>query len=256
MLTLANMASDIKDALKNKEFILHMQPQTSASKNKVVGFEVLLRWNNPKYSNISPQVYIEFAEKNGLMNAIGRFVVDETFRIAKQFVCYNIEISMNVSPAQLIEKDFVNGLQSKIIEYGVDPRFIGIEITETLYMTNLDYIVDIIKSIKKLGFKIHLDDFGTGYSSLAYLCKLPIDTIKIDKQFVTQIFQEKRVRHIISLISELGKRIGLNVIAEGIDMAEQKAILTGCGVDIIQGYLVGKAMPKEEAYKLIRKYNF
>lgn len=249
------MERDLKDAIERKEFLQYLQPQYDVVSNKIVGFESLIRWNNPKYLQKSPQAFIELAEQKGYILDISRFVIDNTFRLAKQLEEFNVTISMNLSPIQIIQVGFVTDLIDKFKEYELKQGSIALEITETFLMENFSLVNEKLKVLKSEGFKIHLDDFGTGYSSLAYLKDLPVDTIKIDYQFTKHVDTNKVSYSIVSCISTLTKELGLDVIVEGVETKSQQDVIKKLGCRIIQGYLIGRPMPYESALVLIEDIN-
>ncbi len=249
------LEDDLKEAIETNSFLQYLQPQFDVVSNRVVGFESLIRWDHPKYINKSPQEFIELAEQKGYILDISRFVVDNTFVLAKKLEPYNVSISMNLSPIQIIQVGFVNDLKNKFKEYNIKPGSIALEITETFLMENFSLVNEKLKLLKNEGFKIHLDDFGTGYSSMAYLKDLPVDTIKIDYQFTKYVDTNKVNYSIVSCISTLAKELGLDVIVEGVETNSQKDVVKKLGCRIIQGYLIGKPMPYEEALKLLSKDN-
>lgn len=249
------MEKDIVQGIKNQEFMMYLQPQYDNEEEKIVGFEALIRWNHPKYLLESPGHFIELAEKNGLIIELSKFIIDETFRILKSLEKYHIHISLNVSPVQILQAGFVNDLVAVANKHQVNPSDVAIEITETFLMTNKDIVVEKLKLLKKHGFGIHLDDFGTGYSSMLYLKELPIDTIKIDKEFTKYLNTDKYSRAIVSKIVALAKNLDLNIIAEGVEDEKQNAFLKKSGCRIIQGYWIGKAVSVKDAIDLLKEYN-
>lgn len=249
------LEKDIEKALEENEFEMYLQPQYSLEDENINGFEMLIRWNNSKYYNESPLHFITVAEHNGMMVKIGEFVIDQSMIIAKKLEKYNVTLSMNVSPVQLLQSGFVNELIQKANSYEIRKDSIALEITETYLMENFTLINDKLITLKKAGFKIHLDDFGTGYSSMLYLKELPIDVIKIDKEFIKFIDTDKYSKAICTKIISLGKMLELEIIAEGVENEKQLQYLDKSGCDIIQGYLVSRPVPLDKAIDLIEGYN-
>ena len=163
------MEVDLASAITKNEFVMYLQPQVNNQTNKVVGFEALLRWNNPKYSFDSPATFIEIAERNNLIIDLGRYIIEETFSIAKRLEPYNVTLSINISPVQIIQTGFVYELVNAFEKYKIKEGAVIIEITETFLMESLEEIIDKLTLIRNKGIKIHLDNFGTGYSSMLYL---------------------------------------------------------------------------------------
>ena len=248
------MEKDIEQGLINHEFEMYLQPQFDIVSNRIAGFEALIRWHNPKYMDKSPQIFIELAEQRGHMLDIGRFVITESFKLAKKLEPYNIHISVNVSPVQLLQVGFVQQLIDEFNKLDLKPGSVAVEITETLLMGNFQLVTEKLKLLKERGFSIHLDDFGTGYSSMLYLKDLPVDTIKIDKEFTKHIETNKVSEAIVKTICNLGTTLSLGIICEGVETQIQSDLVKKFGCRIIQGYLIGKAMPYEQAVELIEKY--
>jgi len=249
------MEEDLKYAIANEEFEMYLQPQLDISTNRVVGFESLIRWNNPKYSQKSPQAFIDLAEQKGVILEISKFVIRETLNLAKQLEDYNITISLNLSPIQIMQVGFVNDLINQFNEKGLRKGSIALEITENVLMENFLLINEKLKLLKDAGFEIHLDDFGTGYSSMAYLTEFRIDTIKIDYGFTRYVDTNKVNYSIVSCICTLAKELGLNVICEGVETESQKEIVKKFGCKVIQGFYVSKAMSSKKALEFLEERN-
>jgi len=249
------MEADLANAIKNQEFYMVLQPQYHNQEERIIGFEALIRWNNPKYASESPLKFIQMAERNNMIIDIGRIALHETFQIAKELEQYNVHISLNISPVQILQAGFVNEIISVFEQYDLKKHSISLEITETFLIGSFDLVINKLKLLQKYGFDIYLDDFGTGYSSLQYLKDLPINTIKIDRAFVINIESDAHSRAIVNMISSLAKNIGLNVVTEGIENDKQNQLVYRAGCNIIQGYLVSPPVVKSEAIRLIQEYN-
>jgi EAL domain-containing protein (putative c-di-GMP-specific phosphodiesterase class I) len=247
------LEKDLKIALTNNELVQYIQPQYSLSENRIVGFESLLRWNNPNYIDKPIQQVVELAEQKGYMLDMAKIIIDNTFELAKKLEKYNVSISLNLSPIQIIQAGFVSELVSKFEEYNLKEGSIALEITETFLMRNFMLVNEKLKILKRAGFKIHLDDFCTGYSSMKYLKDLPVDSIKIDQEFIKHVNTNKVNKSIVSCITDLAKELNLEVIAEGVENSSQRDTIKKIGCKIIQGYLIGKAMPYEQAVALLEK---
>lgn len=249
------MEADLANAIKNQEFYMVLQPQYHNQDEKIIGFEALIRWNNPKYASESPLKFIQMAERNNMIIDIGRIALHETFQIAKEMEPYNVHISLNISPVQLLQAGFVNEIISVFEQYELKKHSISLEITETFLVGSFDLVINKLKLLQQYGFDIHLDDFGSGYSSLQYLKDLPINTIKIDRAFVIHLETDAHSRAIVSMIASLAKSIGLEVVTEGIENDKQNQLAYKAGCNIIQGYLVSPPVVKSEAIRLIREFN-
>lgn len=249
----SQLEKDIREGIKNDEFVMYMQPQYDLIQKRVSGFELLLRWDNPKYIKESPALYIKQAEKSNLIIDLGRMINEKVFQIAKKLEGKDIDISFNISPRQLMQPGFINELIALKDKYQVDPNKIAIELTETLLILQMDVITEKFNALKDLNFKIQLDDFGTGYSSLNYLKRLPIDNIKVDKVFVDEIETSAKSRHILKTIMTLGKNLSMGVIIEGVETEKQLEFIKKETNAIIQGFYISKALPEKEAFEFIRK---
>lgn len=249
------MEIDLVSALKNKEFKIYYQPQLNTMNNKIIAVESLLRWDNPKYSLDSPAQFIELAEQNNLIVEIGRFIIDETFRTAKEFEKHNVRVAVNISPVQILQSGFVYDMTSAFDRFRLKKNSVIIEITETMLMESFDSIVDKLFTLKKHGFMIHLDNFGTGYSSMLYLKDLPIDGISISREFIKGLESDRHARTIVSKVISLANSLDIEIVAEGVETEKQKNFLNQNGCFIIQGFLISKAVDKAEVTKLIEKYN-
>ena len=193
---------------------------------------------------------IRTIEKLKIMDMIDEYVMLEAFKFAKKINKgreKKIVVSINISAIEIMEEDFVSKVKRLIEEVGVSPEIIGVEITETVLIENLDDNILKIKALKELGMKVALDDFGTGYSSLNYLVKLPLSHVKIDKSFISNMSKGSEYIKLIGLIIEVTHSLGLKVIAEGVETYDELAILDGMGIDFIQGYLFSKPLPQDEA---------
>ncbi len=249
------MEKDLRQAINRQEFIMYYQPQYSLSQKKIIAFEALIRWNNPKYIHESPEGWIKVAEQNNMIIEIGEIQLRLTLAKVKQLEALNIHVSVNISPVQLLQDGFVDHFVNLVKEYQVNPQSVAIEITETFLMESFDEVVEKIKLLKKFGFKIHLDDFGTGYSSMLYLQQLPVDVIKIDKEFTRDVVNDRYSRSIVVQIIRLAQSLDLGIITEGVETEKQAQFLQKNGCDIIQGYWISRPVDEVSADKLIKKYN-
>jgi EAL domain-containing protein (putative c-di-GMP-specific phosphodiesterase class I)/GGDEF domain-containing protein len=249
------MEIDLANAITNQEFQMALQAQYNNDLERIVGFEALIRWTNPKYSSESPLKFIQMAEKNNMIVDIGRIALHETFMIAKELEPYDVHISLNISPVQMLQAGFVNEIMTVFDQYDLKKGSISLEITETFLIDSFELVINKLNILKRHGFNIHLDDFGTGYSSLQYLRDLPVNTIKIDKAFIDDIERDVHSRAIVTMISNLAKNINLDVIAEGIETEKQNQFVYKAGCNVIQGYIISPPVPKDKAIELIKTYN-
>ncbi|PAB59851.1 hypothetical protein CCE28_07810 [Anaeromicrobium sediminis] len=237
------LENDIRKGLENKEFYVHYQPQVDAKSNKIIGVEALLRWNHHTKGIISPLEYISLAEETGLIIPIGEMVLREACKQNKTWQekgYENIKMSVNISIRQLQNNDFVNMVLNILEETKLDPKYLTLEIVETLVAKNMADISAKLNQLKEYGINISIDDFGTGYSSLSYLNDLPINSIKIDRSFVSHSTYNTKDQAIISMIITMAHSLNLSVVAEGVETNQQLEFLRKCGCDFIQGYFTGK----------------
>lgn len=242
----------IMDLIANDQLTLYFQPQYSINKKKIVGFEALTRIK--KKTNITIAEFIELAEKNGSIIEIGTRVYQQAMEFAKKLHDEDATVSLNVSPVQLLQEGFVENFLTEYRNHNLKKDSLAIEITESFLVSSYDVVIAKLNMIKKEGIKIHLDDFGIEYSSMLYLKKLPINVIKIDKEFIRDIDTNTYSSIITESVVKLIKKLDLVGIAEGVETIEQLNALKVLGCDIIQGYYISKAVPEEAALKLFYEY--
>lgn len=246
------MERKIIKALDENEFTLYFQPKVAAKTKSIVEFEALIRWNHPD-GMISPGIFIPFAEENGLINAIGNWVVKELCMHIKELECMgwnNFKISFNTSPQQLQDKVFTRNIEQCINKFSINPSHLEMEITEHSLAKDLNETIRHLNKIKAMGIDVALDDFGTGYSSLSYLEKMPIDTIKIDRSFVSNSNENPERLAIIATIVTLAKGLGMRTVAEGVETEAELKVVTDNGCDLVQGYYYHSPLPFNEMKKV------
>ncbi|MNY85730.1 Phytochrome-like protein cph2 [compost metagenome] len=243
--------TEIQNALKNEEFELVYQPQFEVSRNKIIGFEALLRWNNKNLGVVPPNEFIPAAERIGFIINIDRWVVDQVCKQAEEWAAHELKLSMNISMQQFQDREFINYLLETVNSYNINPGLIGIEVTETSFMGDVQAATWALQKIKSAGIEVSIDDFGTGYSSLSYLHSLHVDMIKIDKSFVDAIPMKPQGVVIISTIIQLAHNMGVEIIAEGVETEAQQQLLEGLGCYYMQGYLFSKPISKEHVETLL-----
>lgn len=250
------LEKNLRDALSKEEFRLYYQPQVEPKTGKVSGFEALLRWISPELGMVSPYKFIRITEETGLIVQLGTWVLEQACSFIKRLQLItgtNFLVSVNVSIIQLMQDDFVRQVLEIIDKYQVDPEFIELEITESILIESFDTIYQKLNSLRENRVRIALDDFGKGYSSLNYLCQLPISTLKIDKSFIDNIVDVNKERIITGDIVAIGHKIGMAVVAEGVETREQVDYLLDHGCDKIQGYFYSKPIPEEEVFAFLKK---
>ena len=249
------LTNDLYRALENNELELYYQPQVNTISGKIVGLEALLRWNHKSHGLISPNIFIPIAEKTGLIVTIGEWVLRSACKQIKAWQDAGIpklSIGVNLSVNQLQSYEIVNQVSQVLIETGLNPKYLELEITENILMKDLNYIVDVLKELSNLKVRIAVDDFGTDYSSLSYLKQLPLDRIKIPKCFIDGIGKNIADESIISTIIFLGKKLRLDLIAEGVETGNQLQFLKAHMCDEIQGFYYYKPMQANEIEKLFK----
>ncbi len=249
------MESQLEAAVRDKSFMLFYQPQVDIAKKKLRGFEALLRWNSPDFGWVSPELFIPLAEETRIIIPLGEWIMETACRtLAKWRRDYGFDgiMSINMSPIQLTQDDFIPRLEEIIRENGLPPESVEVEVTEGIAITNLDETVRLLDRIKKIGVGISLDDFGTGYSSLSYLPKLPLSTLKIDKSFVRNIAQDQSAEsNITEAIVSMVSKLGIDTIAEGVENTDQLEVLEKLHCKNLQGYLTGKPMPEDVCCRML-----
>ncbi|MDV0594435.1 MULTISPECIES: putative bifunctional diguanylate cyclase/phosphodiesterase [Enterobacter] len=230
---------DMVLALENNEFVVYYQPIVDSFSKEIYGYEALIRWIHPAKGILSPDYFISVAEKTGMINEIGKYVLELACREAASWAV-PARISVNVSPVQLSSKSFTAMVQSVLKETGLPPNRLELEVTESSLFTDINAPINILKKLRTTGVKISIDDFGTGYSSLSRLSELNFDKIKIDKSFVNSISTKEDALNIVKLIAGMAKSLNMKVIAEGVETEEQLERLQVLGCDLLQGYLFGK----------------
>jgi len=237
---------DLSLAIKNGELSLHYQPQAmsgrTASSSQVIGFEALARWLHPVRGFVSPGDFIPLAEESGLIVEMGEWILREACREAASWPI-PLQIAVNLSPAQFMHGDLVGLVHSILLETGLAPGRLELEITEGVLIEDFDRGLALLRRLKALGVRISMDDFGSGYSSLSYLQAFPFDKIKVDRAFVMNLGRNLQSAAIVRAVIGLGHGLEMSIVAEGVETQEQLSFLSGEGCDAVQGYFIGKPLP-------------
>ncbi|MBV8466905.1 MAG: EAL domain-containing protein, partial [Burkholderiales bacterium] len=248
------LENELRDSLLSEQLRLHFQPQMDLVSGRLVGAEALIRWQHPVRGLVYPGEFIPVAEQCGLISPIGQWVIEASFVQAKkwsQILSEPIRVSINLSAVQFRQKNLVQRITELLESTGADPATIEFEITESMLMENPDQAVKAMWGLSEQGFSLAIDDFGTGFSSLAYLKKFPVDCLKIDKSFISDMLDDPDYATITSSIIKLAHSLNLRVVAEGVETEQQAAFLLEEHCDLVQGYLYGKPVDADELAKKI-----
>ena len=248
------LSHDIGGACERGEFVLHYQPQVALNGSAIVGIEALLRWIHPTLGEISPDLFIPMLEERGMMVEVGRWVLETACRQNAQWQAQGVppvRIAVNLSAQQFYRDDLVATVARTLEVSGLAPRWLELELTESLTLDDAEMTLHIMRELKALGVALSLDDFGTGWSSLAYLRRFPLDRIKIDRTFIRDLAHHESSAAIVHAILDLARRLGLDCIAEGVETEEQQRLLMKELCPSMQGFLFSRPVPAEEMASLL-----
>ena len=257
------MLRDLRDALENDKLEIYFQPQLSLITGHVIGAEALLRWwreDNSKEGGtfISPATFVPVAEQSGLIVPIGQWVLQQTCEFAQKCIethGLDIRFAVNVSGSQFVHGDICGDLARALNETGIAPKRLELEVTESVFMDDIEHTVEILNALHSQGVELAIDDFGTGYSSLSYLSQFPIDRLKIDQSFIRNALNDKDNASIARTIINLGHSLDLKVIAEGVETKAHEDFLVQQGCDEVQGFRYSRPVPPEDFIKFAKEYN-
>jgi len=253
------LSGTLRKVLDRSELSLAYQPRLELASSRISSVEVLLRWFNREHGNIAPAAFIPLAEESGMIMDIGKWVLNEaclTLQEWRRQGMSDVMISVNISLMQLLRDDFMDLVQGILTRTGTPPGSLELELTESMLMVDIEHAASKLQAFRALGISVAVDDFGTGYSSLAYLRRLPVTTIKIDKSFIKDLASgHVQDAAIASSIIHMGHSLGLKVVAEGVETEAQREFLLSRGCDEIQGFWLAKPMPAEQARMFIRNWS-
>ena len=250
------LEKDLREALALNQLHLVYQPQVDYRDHSVVGVEALLRWQHPQHGLVPPDLFIPLAEQNGTIIPIGEWILDQTCRQLREWHDQGfteMRMAVNLSTVQLHHAELPRVVNNLMQIYRLPPRSLELEVTETGLMEDINTAAQHLLSLRRSGALIAIDDFGTGYSSLSYLKSLPLDKIKIDKSFVQDLLEDEDDATIVRAIIQLGKSLGMQVIAEGVETAEQEAYIIAQGCNEGQGYFYSKPLPARELTSYLKQ---
>jgi diguanylate cyclase (GGDEF)-like protein len=252
-----NLEIDLRKALEREEFLVYYQPLVDLTTGIIFGMEALVRWNHPQWGMVSPGEFIPLAEETGLIIPLGNWVLRQA---CKQNRIWNLLghpplcVSVNISVNQFMQAGFVKFIEDTLIETGLSPKYLCLEITESVAMKNVTFIMDTMDKLKQLGIQISIDDFGTGYSSLSYLKRFRVHTLKIDQSFIRDVTTDEDNAAIVTALIVMSKQLKIKSLAEGVETQEQLDFLKESGCDEIQGYIFSRPLPADEFETLITDY--
>jgi EAL domain-containing protein (putative c-di-GMP-specific phosphodiesterase class I) len=253
---------DLRDAMDAKDLQVYYQPQFELSTGKIIGAEALLRWWKKDDSKnggtfISPAEFIPVAEQSGLIVPIGEWVMRHSCDLAAKWASegHKIRVAVNVSGAQFYQSDLVNFTSKCLEETGLSPHSLELEVTESVFMDDINQTIETLQQLHGLGVELAIDDFGTGYSSLSYLRQFPIDRLKIDQSFIRNALNNQDDAAIARTIVALGHSLNLKVIAEGVETKDHEAFLMAEKCDEVQGFRYSKPIPADKFEEFFKSYN-
>lgn len=252
----ALLDAELRLGLEEKQFVLYYQPQVDLASGAIVGAEALLRWNRPGAGLVGPGVFLPRAEENGLIVPLNEWVLREACREAKSWQRMGlpaVRVGVNLSPVQFRKRTVPLLVAQVLAETGLDPRRLDLELTESIVVGDLEAVANDLQQLLDMGVHVSIDDFGTGYSSLSYVKRFPVDRLKIDQSFIRNLSNDPNDAAIVRAIITLGHSLDLEIVAEGVETAEQLARLRAEGCDEVQGYYFGKPMPAADFIELLRR---
>jgi diguanylate cyclase (GGDEF)-like protein len=249
-----HLQGQLRNAVKNQEFLLHYQPQIDIGSGRMIGAEALVRWQHPELGLIPPGKFIPLAERTGLVIPMGEWVLNEACRQARQWMDSGqpLVMAVNLSALQFKRGNLLETVAEALKQSGLPPHMLELELTESILVQDVEVAIKTLRSLKEMGVKLSIDDFGTGYSSLSYLKRLAVNKLKIDQSFVRELAIDADSAAIVKAIIQLGHTLQLTVIAEGVETDAQFAFLRNYGCDEVQGYLFSRPVAAAEFVRLFK----
>lgn len=251
------LENEMRNAIPNGEFFLQFQPIQSLSKGRVVGFEALVRWRHPRRGLLGPEHFIPLAEDSGMIVDLGYWVIKNACEFMSGWrkslpEARDLALSVNLSAKQLSQPDLVDNIESLLRQHDMPPEMLRLEITETCLTRNTETVLMVLKRLKSLGVQLSIDDFGTGYSSLSYLQQFPVDTLKVDRSFISRISSHPEDIEIVRAVVLLAHSLGMDVVAEGVEQAEQLTAVKGLECEFVQGFYFSRPLDPEKIEEMIQ----
>lgn len=249
---------DLRAAIREQQFVLYYQPQLNGA-GRVIGAELLIRWQHPQRGLLAPGEFIDHAENTGLIIPIGQWVLEQTAAQLRRWkddpLFGDLGLAVNISQKQFSQSSFVAEILGLIERHGIDARRLELELTETLIVHDMEDLTRKMTALVEHGVRFSLDDFGTGFSSLSHLKRLPLSKLKIDRSFICDVLTDANSETIVRTVIALGQSMGMTVIAEGVETEEQRRFLADNGCTQFQGYLLGRPMPLADFSTFVQRHN-
>ena len=242
------LLGELRRAIEQRQLLLHYQPKVDTHSGQILGVEALVRWQHPTHGLIPPGEFIPLAERTGLIEPLTHFVLDAALHQCRDWrqAGHELSVAVNLSARRLLDLDFPDEVAATLATWEIPARLLVVEITESTIMADPTHAMQILGRLNQMGVQLSIDDFGTGYSSMAYLKNLPVHELKIDRSFVGQMTTDSRDAVIVRSTVDLGRNLGLRVVAEGVEDQATWQALAALGCDAVQGYYISRPVPAED----------